>query len=98
MKVIDVIKQPLVTEKAVRMKDAVNQYAFAVDTRATKHDVRSAVEQLFRVHVIGVHTLTCHRRARRPLKGGRRLAQKTLWKKAIVTLQEGQKIELFEGV
>lgn len=98
MHAVDVIKQPLVTEKAVRLKGAQNQYAFVVDVDATKYDVRHAVEQLFRVRVTGVHTMTCHRRARRPLRGGRRSSRKTLWKKAIVTLKEGQKIELFEGV
>lgn len=97
MNLIDVIQRPLVTEKAVALRETANQYVFAVDPRASKTDVRAAVEKFFRVRVTAVHTATCHARPSRSLRGGRRSAQLVKWKKAIVTLSTGQKIELFEG-
>ncbi|MBI2346150.1 MAG: 50S ribosomal protein L23 [Deltaproteobacteria bacterium] len=95
---IDVIKRPLVTEKATRLREAFNQYLFAVDTRASKIDVRQAVERLFRVQVMDVHTVTNWRQGRKGFRGGRRSPKLTRWKKAVVTVKSGQKIELFEGV
>lgn len=98
MNMFDVIKRPLVTEKAVKAREANNQYAFEVDTRATKQDVRAAVEKLFRVNVLGVCTLNQSRPGRKSLRGGRRSKKPVCFKKAVVTLKKGQKIELFEGV
>jgi large subunit ribosomal protein L23 len=68
---------------------------FAVDPRATKHDVRRAVEALFDVRVLDVRTMRMPRKSRRV---GRFLGRKPEWKKAIVRLAEGQMIEFFEGV
>lgn len=94
MKLHDVIKRPLITEKAMRGKE-FGQYVFAVDEKATKIDVRLAVETLFKVKVESVHTLRMPGRAKRAGKGVKVTSD---WKKAIVKLKQGQTIELFEGV
>ena len=67
----------------------------AVDPRANKHDIRRAVEGLFNVRVIDVHTMRMPRKTKRV---GKSSGRKSEWKKAIVRLAEGQSIEFFEGV
>lgn len=94
MKLHDVIKRPLITEKAVSGKE-LGKYVFAVAEKASKTDVRRAVETLFNVKVDSVQTLRMHGRTKRV---GSRVAQMSDWKKAVVTLKQGQSIELFEGV
>lgn len=94
MKLHDVIKKPLITEKAVRGK-AFGQYVFAVAIQATKTDVKRAVETLFKVKVDAIQTLRVPGRAKRV---GKHQAMTSDWKKAVVTLKQGQSIELFEGV
>lgn len=94
MKIYDVIKRPLITEKAMRGKE-LGQYVFAIDVKASKTDVRRAVETLFKVKVDSVHTLRVPGRSKRV---GKSQTQTSDWKKAVVTLKQGQAIELFEGV
>jgi len=91
----DVIQRPLITEKSNMAREEVNVVTFAVDPRANKHEIRSAVETLFDVQVLDVRTLVQPRKKRRV---GRFLGTKPQWKKAIVRLAEGQSIEFFEGV
>jgi large subunit ribosomal protein L23 len=67
----------------------------AVDPRASKYDIRRAVETLFDVRVIDVHTMRQPRKTRRV---GKHAGRKSEWKKAIVQLAEGHSIEFFEGV
>jgi large subunit ribosomal protein L23 len=95
MKVHDVIQRPLVTEKSTIGRETQNLVTFAVAPDATKHDVRRAVESLFSVQVLDVHTMRMPRKERRV---GRFLGRRPEWKKAIVKLAEGQTIEFFEGV
>lgn len=95
MNVYQVIRKPLVTEKSNIGRETQNLVTLAVDPRASKHDVRRAVEQLFGVDVLDVRTLRMPHKSRRV---GRFLGRKTQWKKAIVRLAEGQKIEFYEGV
>ena len=87
-----IVKKLLVTEKGTRLKEAVNQYVFEVDRGANKLEIRRAVEQQFNVKVQDVNTMT------RPGKAKR---QRTMsyghtpaWKRAVVTLQDGQSIEM----
>jgi large subunit ribosomal protein L23 len=89
-----IIKRPLVTEKSTRLKEAANQIAFVVDPRANKVQIRQAVEKLFKVKVKTVRTMNLAGKQKRM---GRFLGWKSDWKKAIVTLQEGERIEFFEG-
>lgn len=90
-----VIRRPLVTEKSTIAREERNEVAFAVDPRASKHDVRRAVETLFQVRVEAVRTMRMPRKMRRV---GRYVGTRPAWKKAIVRLAEGQSIEFFEGV
>lgn len=88
-----VIKKPLVTEKNSMMaEDGV--YAFEVEKKATKTDIKNAIEKYFRVKVDGVRTQVCRGRARRTRTG---VAKVRYWKKALVKLKKGEKITLFEG-
>ena len=95
MKIHDVIRKPIVTEKSTIARETSNVVTFAVDPRANKHEIRDAVQQLFQVKVEDVHTIRMPRKSRRL---GRFIGRKSEWKKAIVRLAEGQSIEFFEGV
>ena len=90
-----VLKRPLVTEKTNALRDTRNDYAFEVAPNANKVQIRQAVETLFGVKVKGVRTAVVRGKYRRTRQG---VGQRPNWKKAIVTLHEGQQIELFEGV
>jgi len=90
-----VIKKPLITEKSNRQKEEGNQIAFVVDPKATKIEIRQAVEKLFKVRVRRVHTMNLVGKRKRM---GKFFGWKSDWKKAIVTLKEGDRIEFFEGV
>ena len=89
-----VIVRPLVTEKSTLLS-ALNKYAFEVMPQANKVQIKQAVELAFNVRVRGVNTSNVPGKVRR---FGRRRTKGRSWKKAIVTLQEGFKIEFFEGV
>jgi large subunit ribosomal protein L23 len=91
----DVIRRPLVTEKSNIGREEQNLVTLAVDPRASKHDIRRAVEQLFDVKVVAVRTMRMPRKTRRV---GKFAGHKPQWKKAIVRLAEGQMIEFYEGV
>lgn len=90
-----IIKRPLVTEKSMILRDTGNQYAFVVESKANKHQIRTAVEKLFKVHVADIKTAIVRGKIKRV---GRNSGKRPNWKKALVTLKEGEKIELFEGV
>jgi large subunit ribosomal protein L23 len=91
----DVIRRPIVTEKSNIEREEQNVVTFAVDPRANKHDVRRAIEELFKVRVEAVRTMRQPRKSRRI---GKNIGRRSEWKKAIVRLAEGQSIEFFEGV
>jgi large subunit ribosomal protein L23 len=95
MKIHEVIQRPLVTEKSNIAREDLNVVTLAVDPRANKHEIRRAVEGLFDVKVVDVHTMRMHRKSRRV---GKFVGRKPEWKKAIVRLAEGHTIEFFEGV
>jgi len=83
------------TEKAVRMKDESNKYVFEVAMDANKPEIKKAIEDLFKVHVIDVHVMRYQGKLRRTRMAiGRRRG----YKKAIVTLKKGERIPIFEGV
>ena len=91
--IYDVIRRPVITEKSNSMTADNNQYVFEVASNANKVQVREAVELLFEVTVEKVNTLVMPaKRGRRGRKWYKRSQQ---WKKAIVTLQEGETIGLF---
>jgi large subunit ribosomal protein L23 len=90
----EIIKRPLDTEKLDRMRDRENKFAFEIDIKANKTEVKQAIEQLFKVKVLDVKTSIVRGKFRRI---GRSQGQRPNWKKAIVTLKEGDAIQLFEG-
>ena len=91
----EIIKRPLVlTEKGNALREAENQYLFEVARTANKAQIRSAIENLFQVKVEKVRTLIVRGHIRRM---GRGYAKTQNWKKAIVSLREGETIDLFEG-
>ena len=90
-----VLKKPLVTEKSNLLKEELNQVVFEVDKKANKIEIKKAVEKLFKVNVINVHTVNMRGKKKRL---GRSEGKKPDWKKAIVTLKEGDRIDFFEGV
>lgn len=90
----DLIRRPIVTEKATRLLED-NKYTFEVDKRATKPEIKAAIEDLFEVKVIKVNTLIKPRRKKRV---GRFVGYKAQYKRAIVTLAEENEIVLFPEV
>ena len=91
----EIIKRPLIlTEKGNLLRENNNQYLFEVDRRANRTQIRNAVETLFSVNVVKVHTINVRGRLRRM---GRGYAKTNNWKKAIVSLREGDTINFFEG-
>ena len=89
-----IVLRPLVTEKATTLKDEHNQVSFQVATDANKVEIRHAVEAIFKVKVTGVRTQVVFGKEKRM---GRYVGRRPSWKKAIVTLGQGSKIELFES-
>jgi large subunit ribosomal protein L23 len=90
-----VLLRPLMTEKSMRQKDEQNTVTFEVATDANKVEIRQAVEKVFNVKVAAVRTASYEGKWKRM---GRFEGQRRSWKKAVVTLQPGHKIELVEGV
>jgi len=101
MKAHYVIKRPLLTEKANQLKEVGDedgrrpQVSFQVNRDANKVEIRRAIEELFKVKVEGVRTLIVRGKEKRV---GRFMGRRPAWKKAIVTLAAGEKVEFFEGV
>ena len=89
-----IIIRPLITEKNTNLM-AYNKYCFEVDRHATKPQIKRAVEAIFNVSVTKVHTMNMRGKLRRR---GMRYGYTADWKKAIVTLAEGDQIELFESI
>ena len=94
MHLYEVLRRPLITEKSTALQ-ALNKYAFEIADKANKLMIRQAVEKAFKVKVTGVNVITMRGKTRRM---GRREIHTNPWKKAIVTLKPGDKIEFFEGV
>jgi large subunit ribosomal protein L23 len=92
----EIIVKPLISEKATLMKEYNNQVAFIIHPRANKLEVAKAVEQAFKVQVDKVNIVRYKGRVKS--RFGRKTGKEPGYKKAYVTLAEGQKIELFEGV
>jgi large subunit ribosomal protein L23 len=90
----EILIRPLMTEKHMRQKEEQNTVAFQVRPDANKVEIRSAVESVFNVKVTEVRTINYEGKLKRM---GRHQGRRANWKKAIVTLAEGHKIELVEG-
>ena len=91
----DVIKRPVITEKTTLQKEAANQVSFEVDRRANRVEIKRAIEKIFNVRVSSVRTLQVRGKIK---QRGRIVGKRKDWKKAVVTLSPGQRIDFFEGV
>ncbi|NLM96776.1 MAG: 50S ribosomal protein L23 [Halanaerobiaceae bacterium] len=91
----DIIIAPLISEKSMSMIEENNTYTFKVDKRANKIEIRKAIEEIFNVSVVKVNTMNMRGKKRRL---GYHEGKKPDWKKAMVKLAEGDRIEIFEGM
>tara|TARA_Y100000758_G_scaffold144253_1_gene102246 strand:- start:120 stop:404 length:285 start_codon:yes stop_codon:yes gene_type:complete len=94
MNSFDILRRPIITEKSTLLQEQ-GRYAFEVSVRATKHDIKRAVESAFDVKVVKVNTMNMKGK---PKRFGPRLVMQKSWKKAIVILAPGETITIFEGV
>ena len=92
MNSVQIIQTVRLTEKGTRQGEKYNQYTVKADPRANKTQIRKAVQDLFKVKVLKVNTLNVRGKFRR--QRTKQAGQSSNWKKAIITLQEGQKIQL----
>lgn len=96
MKSKQMVMQPMYTEKIAKLQDELNKYAFRVDASVNKIEIKKAVEAKFEVKVKNVHTMIVNGKKRQQMtRGGRFEGRRPSWKKAIVTLESGHKLELF---
>ena len=96
MKSKQLVMHPMYTEKIAKLQEDLNKYAFKVDLKANKIEIKKAVEAKFEVKVKAVHTMVVVGKKRQQMtRGGRFEGRRPSWKKAIVTLESGHKLELF---
>jgi large subunit ribosomal protein L23 len=88
---VDLIKYPIITDKATRLLES-NQYSFATERKSTKEEIKLAIEYLFDVNVVSVNTYNSPKKTKRI---GKFVGSKPRYKRAIVTLVEGNSINLF---
>jgi len=91
----DIIKRPVITEKTGIQKEDFNQVTFEVDRRANRVEIRRAIEKIFKVRVADVKTMQVKGKVK---QRGRIVGKRRDWKKAIVKLMPGERIDFFEGV
>lgn len=90
----EIIQAPLISEKGTALAESANQFVFKVRPEANKIEVKHAIERLFKVKVVGVRMARYLGKMRRI---GRSMGRRSDWKKAYVTLKEGDKIDFFGG-
>jgi large subunit ribosomal protein L23 len=93
-----ILKKPLVTEKMTALMDSKEQYGFVVDKKATKPEIKKAVEEFYSVEVESVNTMIQRGKSRRNRRTGQISGYTNAYKKAIVKLKEGSKIDFFENI
>ena len=91
----EIIKRPLITEKTSIQKELFNKVSFEVDRRANRIEIKKAIESVFNVRVASVQTMQITGKTK---QRGRIVGKRRDWKKAIVTLMPGERIDFFEGV
>jgi len=96
--IYEVLRRPLVTEKSSYQSGRLNQYSFIVADTATRTQVKDAIETLYDVSVVRVNIINTPAKRGRRLRSRRLLVRKPGYKKAIITLAEGQTLQVFEGV
>ena len=95
MKDYDLIKKPVLTEKTNIQKEEYNQLSFEVDKRANRLEIGDFIEKKFNVKVVGVRTINVKGKIK---QRGKITGKRKDWKKAVVTLRAGERVDFFEGV
>ena len=96
---MSILKKPLVTEKFTAISDKLNKVSFVVAKTATKTEIKQAVESIYNVNVVNVNTMIYAGKSKtRFTKRGYFSGRKSSFKKAVITLQEGQKIDFFANI
>ena len=95
MNLYEVLRRPIISEKNTEIQLPQNKYTFEVTREANKYQIKQAVEKAFNVIVLDINVIKVPAKTRRV---GRRQIKTSPWKKAVVTLRKGDKIEFFEGV
>ena len=96
--IYNILRRPIITEKSSFQSSKLNQYVFEVDRKATKPQIKEAVEKLFDVTVLRVNVINVPARRSRRARSRRLLVRRSGYKKAIITLAAGDTIDVFEGV
>jgi large subunit ribosomal protein L23 len=94
MNLYDIVKRPLITEKTSIQKEDYNQMTFEVDRKANRVEIKRAIENIFNVNVATVRTIQVKGKTK---QRGRIVGKRRNWKKAIVKLMPGERIDFFEG-
>jgi large subunit ribosomal protein L23 len=96
---MNIIRKPIVTEKMTTVGEKLNQVGFVVDPKANKLQIKKAVEELYGVKVDDVHTMICRGKTKnRMTKAGYITGKTSSYKKAIITLAEGEKIDFYSNI
>jgi large subunit ribosomal protein L23 len=96
---MDILIKPLVTEKMTAMSEKLNRYGFIVDRRATKGQIKAVIQQFYDVQVVSVNTMVYGGKLKsRYTKGGVQKGKTSSYKKAIITLEEGQTIDFYSNI
>jgi len=96
--VFDIIRRPIITEKSNYMSSYLNQYVFEVAYEATKTTIKDAIETIFDVKVERINVMIVPAKQSRNMRNRQMRTRSSAYKKAIVTLAEGERIPIFEGV
>ncbi len=96
--VFDIIRRPIITEKSNYLSSSLNQYVFEVDYDASRTTIKDAIEMIFDVKVDRVNVLIVPAKQSRSMRNRRMRTRTNAYKKAVVTLAEGERIPIFEGV
>lgn len=96
--IYDILRKPIITEKSSYQSSELNQYVFEVHRKATKAQIKEAVETLFDVTVLRVNVINVPAKRSRRARSRRVLVRRSGFKKAIITLAAGDSIDVFEGV
>ena len=96
---MDILKKPLLTEKATQLTEKLNRYTFKVDHRANKLQIKTAIEQMYGVTIIRVNTMKYAGKLKsRNTKGGMVSGRAATYKKAIITLKDGETIDFYNSI
>ncbi|MBR0178229.1 MAG: 50S ribosomal protein L23 [Bacteroidales bacterium] len=94
-----IIKKPVITEKMTAISEKLNQFAFIVDKNANKYQIKDAIEELYGVKVVSVNTMNYQgKKKSRYTKSGVVTGRRAAFKKAVVTLKEGDTIDFFSNI